>query len=283
MNKPLDIIDPMVTHPWLIEEVIQETSDTFTLLLEPEPNETNTSYSFKPGQFNMVYVFGVGEVPISICGDPGAENRIRHTTRIVGTVTNAMSSLEKGDGLGIRGPFGTSWPVDLAKGKDVIIVAGGIGLAPLRPTLYHLLNNRDDYSRISLLYGARTQDDLLYRNEIESWSARLDVEVFVTVDRGTNSWYGNVGVVTQLIQRAPMDPANSIVMICGPEVMMKFCIPELRRRGIRNSEIYVSLERNMKCAVGHCGHCQFGSEFVCKDGPIFPYDHVANLMRIEEL
>lgn len=276
-------IDPMVTHPWLVTTVGRETSDTFTLTLVPERPPTAQEYKFRPGQFNMVYVFGVGEVPISICTDPAAENTIGHTTRMVGTVTNAMGSLEVGDAVGIRGPFGSSWPVDIAKGQDVIIVAGGIGLAPLRPAMYHILNNRDDYRHVSLLYGARTQEDILYREELEYWSGRLDVEVFATVDRGTASWYGNVGVVTRLIQRAPMNPENSLVMICGPEVMMNYCIPELHRRGIRNSEIYVSLERNMKCAIGHCGHCQYGPEFVCKTGPVYCYDQVAHLMKIEEL
>jgi NAD(P)H-flavin reductase len=283
MNTLCTPIDPMATYPWLVKDVVHETSDTFTLSFEPETAMPDQSYAFEPGQFNMVYVFGVGEVPISICSDPGAHNQISHTTRIVGTVTTAMSELEQGNAVGIRGPFGTSWPVDLAKDKDVIIIAGGIGLAPLRPSMYHILNNRDDYHQVSLLYGARSQEDILYRAELEQWSGRLDVEVFATVDRGTSSWFGNVGVVTQLVQRAPMDPANSIVMICGPEIMMKYCIPELHRRGLRNEEIYVSVERNMKCAVGHCGHCQYGPEFVCKDGPVFRYDQVANLMKVEEL
>ena len=281
--KLSSIADPMVTHPWVITEVKQETSDTFTLFLEPEVNPPDTEYSFLPGQFNMLYLFGVGEVPISICSDPSARSVIGHTTRMVGTVTNIMGGLEVGDSLGVRGPFGSSWPVESCKGQDVIIVAGGIGLAPLRPAMYHILNNRDDYNRVSLLYGARTQEDLLYRDELEHWSGRLDVEVFATVDRGTSNWFGNVGVVTRLIQRAPMDPANSIVMICGPEIMMKYCIPELHNRGIRNPEIYISLERNMKCAVGHCGHCQLGPEFVCKTGPVYRLDIVRSLINIEEL
>lgn len=276
--------DPMVTHPWVVQDIISETADTFTLELKPEiSNHARPEFSFQPGQFNMIYVFGVGEVPISICGNPRERNRVKHTTRVVGTVTRAMGDLEVGDTVGVRGPFGSQWPVDVARGQDVIIVAGGIGLAPLRPAMYHILDNRNDYNRVALLYGARTQEDILYRHELEQWSSRLDVEVFVTVDRGSPNWYGNVGVVTRLIQRAPLDPANSLVMICGPEIMMKYCVPELHQRGIRDAEIYVSLERNMKCAVGFCGHCQYGPEFICKTGPVYRMDRVARLMKVEEL
>jgi NAD(P)H-flavin reductase len=274
----------MATHPWLVKEVIPETADTFTLVLKPEKSAMESSeFSFQPGQFNMIYVFGVGEVPISICGNPAEKNRIYHTTRVVGTVTRAMGTVKVGDAVGIRGPYGSHWPVNKAKGQDVIMIAGGIGLAPLRPVMYHLLNNRDDYRRISLLYGARTQEDILYRDQLEQWSSRLDIEVFVTVDRGSPTWYGNVGVVTRLIQRAPMSPANSIVMICGPEIMMKYCIPELHNRGIRDEEIFLSLERNMKCAVGFCGHCQYGPEFICKTGPVYTRKQVEPLMKVEEL
>ncbi len=283
MNKVIQSIDPLITQPWNVQEYTNETSDTFTITLEPEIPMNGSEYAFKPGQFNMLYVFGVGEIPISICSDPETKNRISHTTRIVGTVTRAMSELKAGDAIGVRGPFGNPWPVVQAKNKDIIIIAGGIGLAPLRPAIYHILKNRDDYDRVALLYGARTQADILYRTELEHWSSRLDVEVFVTVDRGSSDWYGNVGVVTRLIQRAPLNPANSLVMICGPEIMMKYCVPELHTRGIRDEEIYVSMERNMQCAVGYCGHCQFGSEFVCKSGPVFKYSNIKKLINIEEL
>ena len=170
MTTSSTVVDPMVTQPWLVQKVIQETSDTFTLVLEPENPTPEFEYAFKPGQFNMVYVFGVGEVPISICSDPEAKNQIAHTTRMVGTVTNLMGSLDVGDGVGIRGPYGSAWPTEVAEKKDVIVVAGGIGLAPLRPAMYHFLNNRDNYRHVSLLYGARSQDDILYREELEYWA-----------------------------------------------------------------------------------------------------------------
>lgn len=266
------ITNPMLTHSYAVKRVQQETYDTFTLELEPK-NDAQPP-SFLPGQFNMLYVFGVGEVPISICGDPAKPETLVHTTRAVGTVTKAMGKLRRGDLIGVRGPFGTSWPVEEAKGHDVVIATGGIGLPPLRPAVYHLLSKKQDYGKLVLLYGARTPEDILYGQEIEQWGKRSDIAVDVTVDRATGQWQGNVGVVTTLIPKATFDPANTIAMIVGPEIMMRFTIAELQRRGVRDESIYFSMERNMKCGFGFCGHCQFGPFFVCKDGPVFRYDRV---------
>lgn len=273
--------NPMLPQLFQIRSRKQETNDTFTL--ELEPIEPGIEFEFFPGQFNMIYVFGVGEVPISISGDPNKKNRIVHTVRIVGTVTKAMGRLRKGDVLGIRGPFGTSWPVDRCEGCDVVIVAGGIGLAPLRPAIYYILSNRGKYNRVILLYGARTPGDILYKNEIEKWKARFDFEVYVTVDRGTSEWKGNVGVVTTLIPRAPFDPSNAIAFVCGPEVMMRFTAIELIKRGVKENNIFLSMERNMKCGIGLCGHCQFGPVFICKDGPVFSYNQIKDLILKREI
>jgi NAD(P)H-flavin reductase len=231
----------------------------------------------------MLYLFGIGEIPISISSDPSYPHRIAHTTRAVGTVTGAMNDLRPGDVMGVRGPFGSHWPLDEAVGHDVVIVSGGIGLAPLRPALYRMLDQRERYGRIVLLYGARTPEDILYRPELEQWRGRLDLEVYVTVDRATGRWRGNVGVVTTLIRRAPFDPLNSVALVCGPEVMMRFTLKELARRGVRLQAMYLSLERNMKCGIGLCGHCQFGPHFVCKTGPIFRADHIEPLLNIQEV
>jgi NAD(P)H-flavin reductase len=222
----------------------------------------------------MLYVYGVGEIPISVSGDPGSPLPIVHTTRAVGNVTKAMSGLKQGDIVGLRGPFGTPWPVEAARGKDVVIVTGGIGLAPLRPAIYHLLANRAQYGKIVILYGARTPNDILYKNEIAQWKARLDLDIHVTVDNATDRWHGNVGFVTTLVKRAPFDPHDVAVMICGPEVMMRYTIQELNQRGVSDDSIYVSMERNMQCGYGHCGHCQFGAHFVCRDGPVFRFDEI---------
>jgi NAD(P)H-flavin reductase len=268
--------NPMLPWPFQIRRVKYETEDTFTVELQPQGDLEE--FTFLPGQFNMIYVFGVGEIPISISGDPANPRVLVHTTRAVGSVTKAMDKMRKGDILGIRGPYGTPWPIDQANGKDVVFVAGGIGLAPLRPALYEVVAQRERYGKVVLLYGTRTPTDVLFRQELEHWRARFDLEIYVTVDRAMTGWRGNVGVVTNLISRAPFDPRNTMAFVCGPEVMMRFTTMELHKRGVDNENIFVSMERNMKCAIGLCGHCQFGSVFVCKDGPVFRYGRIKDML-----
>jgi NAD(P)H-flavin reductase len=272
--------DPMLPHPYRVRHRRQDNDDTFTLELEPS---NGTRLNFNAGQFNMLYVFGVGEIPVSISGNPNQPTTLVHTTRSVGTVTQAMNRLSEGDMLGVRGPFGSHWPIQQAAGSDVVIVAGGIGLAPLRPALYQLFAQREKFGKIVLLYGARTQEDILYRPELEQWRARFDTDVFVTVDRATGDWRGNVGVVTTLIPRAPFYPPETVAMVCGPEVMMRFTVPALQKRGVTAAQIFISMERNMKCATGFCGHCQFGPKFICKDGPVFRYDQVQSFIGKREI
>lgn len=273
--------DPMFPRPYRVHRVTKETSDTFTLELLPEAG--HAGFAFAAGQFNMLYIYGIGEVPISISGDPGVPQALVHTTRAVGAVTKGMEALKKGDSIGIRGPFGTHWPVAAAEGNDVVFVAGGIGLAPLRPALYQVLANRDRYGRVVLLYGARTPEDILYRKQLKELRADLGLEVHVSVDRATRDWRGNVGVVTSLIPRVPFDPYHTVAMVCGPEVMIRYTVMELERRGVAQEDIHVSLERNMKCGIGFCGHCQHGPNFVCKDGPVFPFSRVRDLMSQREV
>ena len=278
-HNEMTCVDPMLPQPFCIRKRRSETLDTFTL--EIQPAKINQAFEFAPGQFNMLYVFGVGEVPISICADPRSRS-LMHTTRAVGPVTKAMSKLRRGNILGVRGPFGSSWPIEQLGGRDVVVVAGGIGLAPLRGALHQLVRRRKKLGKLVFLYGARTPDDILYRRELELWRHR-GLQIDVTVDRATSSWLGHVGVVTTLIQRAPFDSGNVIAMVCGPEVMMRYAVFELQKRGVPATSIFLSMERNMKCAVGFCGHCQFGPEFICKDGPIFRYDRIANWFGIREL
>jgi NAD(P)H-flavin reductase len=185
--------------------------------------------------------------------------------------------------VGLRGPFGKGWPVDAATGSDVIVVAGGLGLAPLRPALYRLLARRERYGNLALLYGTRSPDHILFRRELESWRQRLDIDIDVTVDHALSGWHGHVGVVTNLIPRAAFDPLQAIAFVCGPEVMMRFAIAALRNAGLADEAIWLSMERNMKCAVGFCGHCQFGTTFVCRDGPVFRYDRVRDLLSLKEI
>jgi NAD(P)H-flavin reductase len=273
--------NPMIPHPFCVQRVLRETDDTFTL--ELVSTNGSAEFHFSPGQFNMLYVFGVGEVPISISGNPVKPQTLVHTTRAVGAVTKAMRKLKKGDILGVRGPYGTNWPISEAEGNDVVILTGGIGFAPLRPVLYKLLSEREKYGRIVLLYGSRTPEDMLFRKELEQWRSRFDLEVLITVDRAKTSWRGNVGVVTTLIPKASFDPLNSVAFVCGPEVMMRFSIIELQKRGMSKDQIYVSMERNMKCGIGTCGHCQWGPTFICKDGPVFQYSKIADLFGKREL
>jgi NAD(P)H-flavin reductase len=271
----------MRPRPYRIQRVRQETHDTFTLELEPA--DGLDGFKFAPGQFNMLYVFGVGEVPISISGDPAAPGTIVHTTREVGTVTRAMRQLKRGDLIGIRGPFGKPWPIEQARGRDVVVVPGGIGLAPLRPVMYALMSQRKQFRRVTLLYGARTPKDVLFAKELEQWRGKSGFNVHLTVDRATGAWRDSVGLVTNLIPRAPFDPGNAVAMVCGPEVMMRYVVMELEKRGLTDDRIYVSMERNMKCGLGLCGHCLFGPTFICKDGPVFRFDRIRDIFSKREI
>jgi NAD(P)H-flavin reductase len=272
--------EAMLPRPFRVTSLHAETEDTVTLELEPEDGNP---LSFSPGQFTMFYVFGIGEVPISISGDPHHPATLVHTVRSVGAVTEAIVGLSVGDGVGIRGPYGAGWPVGEADGKDLVVVAGGIGLAPLRPVVLDVLARRDRFGKVSIIYGARSPGDLLFEDELSSWRSRFDVETEVTVDRSDEDWFGDVGVVTGLLPRISFDPANTVAMLCGPEIMMKVVANEMASRGVGAEHVYVSVERNMKCAIGFCGHCQFGRDFLCRDGPVLPYARVAERLRVPEL
>jgi len=273
--------DPMLPQPYSVREVAKETPDTFTLRLEPE-NAVNRSL-FQPGQFSMLWVFGVGELPISISGDPALHDRLVYTVRSVGQATHSLVSRGVGDGVGVRGPFGAGWPVEASRGRDVIIVAGGIGLAPLRPMIYHVLRHREEYGRLVVLYGTRSPRELLYRKELAAWARNHETQVLVTVDYGGLGWRGHVGVVTTLFKYARLQPARSVAMVCGPEIMMRFVTQEFETQGLSRDDVYLSMERNMKCAVGFCGHCQYGPHFICKDGPVFRYGQIRKLLEEYEL
>jgi NAD(P)H-flavin reductase len=268
----------MTPRSFTVRRRSKETSDTFTIELD----HRGSPFTFEPGQFNMLYAFGVGEAPISISGKPFVSDRLVHTIRKVGSVTSALNGLRKGDVIGVRGPFGSAWPLQLAQGKDVLVVAGGIGLAPIRPAIEHIFEHRQRYGRFAILYGARTPEDLLYPKDLGRWSARLDSDVMVTVDRASRAWRGSVGVITTLVRNSPIQPENAIVLVCGPEIMMHYVSLHLTDQGYREDQIYVSMERNMRCAEGRCGHCQFGPHFVCKDGPVFRFDRVSPFFGVRE-
>ncbi|HYW73865.1 MAG TPA: FAD/NAD(P)-binding protein [Pyrinomonadaceae bacterium] len=271
----------MQPEPWRVSELARETADTFTLSLQPLGRKTHRE--FQPGQFSMLWMFGVGELPISISGDPAAEGKLTYTVRSVGEATKALVSVAPGQQIGVRGPFGKGWPVESARGQDVLVIAGGIGLAPLRPVIYHVLRHREEYGRLVLLYGARNPRDLLYRKELAAWGKQKDCQVLSTVDYAGMNWRGHVGVVTRLLRYARLQPLQTVAMMCGPEIMMRVVGRELINRGLPAESIHLSMERNMKCAVGFCGHCQWGPHFICKDGPVFSYQDIAPLLDKYEL
>jgi len=261
-----------------VKSFAQDTHDVFTLSLVPENGK---QLAFLPGQFNMLYLFGIGEVAISISGDPNQRDELIHTIRAVGAVTQGLQRLKKDEEIGVRGPFGTHWPLE-KNACDMLVIAGGLGFAPLRPALFHLAENRHQYKKMTLLYGTRTPEDILYKNDMQKWKSKgIDVEV--TVDYADINWRGQVGVVTTLIRKHLPNPQNTLVLLCGPEIMIKFALIELTRANVSEDNIYLSLERNMQCAVGFCGHCQYGPYFLCKDGPIFSYAQIKNLLPIKEL
>ena len=264
--------------PMRIRRVVQEVDRVFSWDLEPlDP------FLFAPGQFNMVYAHGVGEVPLSVSGDASDPSVLHHTVRVVGRVTEALSVLQVGDEVGVRGPFGSCWPLEEARGEDVLFVAGGLGLAPLRPAILSVLANRGDYGRVTIIYGTRSPADILFREELEKWRGRFDVTLDAIVDHAGRDWYGPVGVVTRLVSEADIDPDGCVAMLCGPEVMMRFTVRELERRGLAKRQVWVSLERSMRCAVALCGHCQLGGTFVCREGPVDRYDRVADLLVVRGL
>lgn len=275
---PATAADWIEPQPWLVTSVRDEAPDVVTLGFTPP-----APFRFEPGQFNMVSLPGIGEVPISISSDPADDTQVLHTIRDVGLVTKALCGLRPGQRAGVRGPYGTSWPLAEAVGGDLVIVAGGIGLPPLRPALYQALHDRDRFGRVTLLYGARTPADLLFPEELGTWQSANGVDVQVTVDAAGREWTGSVGVVPALIPGAGLAPESTTAFVVGPEVMMRFTIRALLAAGVTGGRIYLSMERNMQCAAALCGHCQFGPFLVCRDGPVFRYSDVARWLTIREL
>ncbi len=239
-------------------------------------------FDFLPGQFNMVYVPGVGEVAISISSDPEEED-LEHTIRIVGRTTEVIDRLDVGDVLGLRGPFGSSWPLNEARWKDVLVVTGGLGCAPVTGAIDYMFRRRASFGRISILHGVKQPADLIHRDRFEAWRREPDTWVGLTADQPDRAWRDRVGVVTELFEEVEIDPVRTVVFVCGPQVMAVMAVRILERRGVPSSRIFLSLERSMKCAVGLCGHCQFGPEFVCKDGPIFSHERVARFFGVPGL
>ncbi len=269
----------MVPEPFAVRSRRQDTVDTWTLELEPR---STRQVSFAPGQFTMLSARGTGEAPISISGDPSETAWLVQTVRAVGPATRAICAGGVGATVGVRGPFGGAWPVSELEGADIVVAAGGLGLAPLRPAILSMLARRERYGRMVLLYGGRSPKLLLYTEELREWEQR-GLEVSMTVDSAGPDWLGRVGVVTRLVDRADVHGEATRALVCGPEVMMRFTVSALERRGIAPDHIYVSVERNMQCGIGHCGHCQLGPSLICRDGPIYPWSQVGRWLLVREL
>ena len=267
--------NPYLIQPATIVEKIREAEDIDTYRLRFVDEQVRRSYRFTAGQFNMVYLFGVGEVAISIVSDPEEPESLDHTIRAVGRVTRAIARLQPGDELGIRGPFGRGWPLEAIRGKDIVIVTGGLGCAPVVGAIEYIFRRRSQYGAVKILHGIKTPHDLLFRERFDAWRRQPDTEVLLTSDQPDKTWHYHVGVVTELFEQVALDPVRTVVLMCGPEIMMRLGAPILMQRGIPAAAIYVSLERHMECGIGLCGHCQLGPYFLCKDGPVMRYDRAA--------
>lgn len=263
----------------LITERTEEVPGTVTFTVPIEGKRA------EPGQFYMLHSFGVGEVPISISNIDHSDSgsNLDFTIRAAGKVSTALSHLQIGDPIGYRGPYGNSWPIEKAKGRDVLVIAGGIGIAPLRPMILRIIENRSDFEKVVVLYGTRTPQDILFSEQQLYWKREAKINLQVSVDIATPEWYGHVGVVTEMIHHVAFDPNSVATYVCGPEVMMHFVAKELQACKVGSSQVYLSLERNMHCAVAHCGRCMLGPTFVCKDGPIFSYDYIAPFLETREM
>jgi NAD(P)H-flavin reductase len=272
----------LLPHWAEIVKIIPEAEGVSTFHFKFTDPELQNRYYFEPGQFNMLYVPGYGEAAISMSSNlEYSSGLLVHTIRHIGNVTKSISRLKVGDVVGIRGPFGTSWPLKAIEGMDIVIACGGIGLPPLRGAIHHIIQNRARYGKVILLYGARTPNDLMYPSEYETWK-KADFDMQVTVDRGDDTWTGRVGVVPMWFYHFRVDPHKTAVLTCGPEIMMRFVIYEALARRVPSDQIFISLERNMKCGQGACGHCQQGPYFICKDGPVFPFRKLENIFNVEE-
>jgi NAD(P)H-flavin reductase len=282
VSAPAHAASPLLPEPAEILEKSSFGPDLHAYRLRLLDPAARPRFDFQPGQFNMVYVPGVGEVAISISSDPDEED-LEHTIRIVGRTTRVIERLGPGDVLGLRGPYGNGWPLQEARFKDVLVVTGGLGCAPVSGAIEYMFRRRASYGRISVLHGVKKPADLVHRARFEAWRRQADTRVLLTSDQPDRSWRDRTGVVTELFEEVEFDPARTVVLMCGPEVMMRYAIRILRARDMPEDRIYVSMERNMKCAVGWCGHCQLGPEFLCKDGPIFPVRRVGRWLEVHGL
>ena len=271
-------IDAGAPHAATVVGRTQESPTIFTLQLRLDDAAAQTAYCFAPGQFNMLYLYGVGEVPISIMSDPEEREIIGHTIRAVGRVTRGLAALKPGDKVGLRGPFGRGWPLQEVSGCDVVLVTGGLGCAPVVSVIHYVLRRRERFGKLVIIQGVRHAEDLIWREQYDGWAKLPDIQVLVAANEGAAFWPWHVGRVTELFSLAGFDPDCAVAMMCGPEGMMHAAADSLLARGLPESRLFLSMERNMQCAVGRCGHCQVGGAFVCRDGPVFNWGEAKTLL-----
>ena len=272
------------TNPYLPDEAIildriQEAPKLFTLRIKLTDAELQTAYEFDPGQFNMVYLYGVGEIPISIVSDPMDSHIIDHTIRVVGRITRGLTHLKAGDRIGLRGPYGRGWPMLTAKHKDVVIVTGGLGCAPVVSVINYIEQRREQFGRLNIVQGVKHTADFIWKERYDVWRKLPQTRVLLAADVGEVLWPWHIGPVTTLFDQLEFDPDNVTVMMCGPQGMMRVVCDHMLDKGVHPTQLFLSMERNMQCAIGHCGHCQYGSQFICKDGPVFSYDRIRHLFN----
>lgn len=272
------MINPYLPQEAEIVERIEEARDIFTLRLRFTDPAVHSAYSFAPGQFNMLWLPGVGEIPISIVSDPEDEHMYNHTIRGVGRVSNGLRTLRQGDRLGVRGPYGRGWPMQEAVGRDVVIATGGLGCAPAVSVINYVVRRREQFGRLIIMQGIKHSNDLIWRSSYEQWAELPDTQVLLAAGESGPQWPWAQGNIMVLIDRADFDPENCTAMLCGPQGMMVAVTDHLMARGVSDDDIWLSMERNMQCAIGHCGHCQIGAKFVCRDGPVFNYAEIADLL-----
>lgn len=275
------MLTPYLPHEAEIVDRIQESSTLFTLRLRFTDPVTHANYRFEPGQFNMLYLYGVGEIPISIVSDPMDETIYDHTIRAVGRVSNGLSHLKKGDRIGVRGPYGRGWPLEQAEQKDIIIVTGGLGCAPVVSVINYIMKRRERFGKVNIVQGVKHSNDLIWKERYDKWRAEPQTRVLLAADAGDPIWPWHIGPVTGMFDQLDYNKEHAMVMMCGPEGMMRAVARHLLAQGLRESDLWLSMERNMQCAIGHCGHCQYGEKFICKDGPVFCYQQINELFAIK--
>lgn len=273
------MVNPYLPHDAVITQRTQESDTLFTLRLEFVDPVIKQAYKFAPGQFNMLYLYGVGEVPISIVSDPVDSHIIDHTIRAVGRVTHGMAKLKQGDHIGLRGPYGRGWPMLESKAMDIVVVTGGLGCAPVVSVINYIEQRREEFGRLNIVQGVKHTADFIWKDRYDKWREMPDTKVLLAADVGEALWPWHVGPVTNLFDQLEFNPDNTAVMMCGPEGMMRVVCDHMLDHRVPAEQLFLSMERNMQCAIGHCGHCQYGSKFICKDGPVFSYDKIRPLFN----